>query len=577
MNGATLDTYINDFETPLVESTKVYYAKKAAEWIQTDNVPTYLSRVEEKLGVEAARVKNYMNERTESPLLQQIEQVMLAAQQTKLIENEGSGLRVLLREEKRDDLSRMYRLYNRLGETGLNPIATIFLEYFREIGLGIVRERESQAANKSSSSNAGSSSSARPAATERDTADNPAFVIALLDLHDKARQFVQNEFGAHARFQRALKEAFEVFINKEVESSKYSNAEMIATYCDRVLKTGNTEKLSEVQIEACLDRVVQIFSYIADKDVFGDIYRNQLAKRILSQRSVSNDSERSMMAKLKLRNGPEYTRKMEGMMNDLNSASELAGNFKAWLKKHPSSATGNIDFSVQVLTMGWWPSFINVNLRLPTQLGACQEVYTNYYNSEKQHRRLQWVHSQGNATVSATYNKVTYTVSVVTLQAVALLLFNEATGPLGFETIREAMGTEAEVTKKTLHSLFSKVKLLNKVPEGNSINPASDTFEVNAGFTNNLRSLRVPMASLEESHNPKSIEEDRSSAIEACIVRVMKARKTLGHEPLIGEVISQLHFFKPNPKLIKKRIEVLIDREYLERDENDPKIYKYLA
>ena len=79
--------HIGDGTKALVESTKVYYAKKAAEWIQTDNVPTYLSRVEEKLGVEAARVKNYMNERTESPLLQQIEQVMLAAQQTKLIEN----------------------------------------------------------------------------------------------------------------------------------------------------------------------------------------------------------------------------------------------------------------------------------------------------------------------------------------------------------------------------------------------------------------------------------------------------------------------------------------------------------
>jgi hypothetical protein len=36
--------------------------------------------------------------------------------------------------------------------------------------------------------------------------------------------------------------------------------------------------------------------------------------------------------------------------------------------------------------------------------------------------------------------------------------------------------------------------------------------------------VRIPMASLEESHNPKKIEDDRSHTIEACIVRIMKVR-----------------------------------------------------
>ena len=37
------------------------------------------------------------------------------------------------------------------------------------------------------------------------------------------------------------------FINKEVEASKYSNAELIASYADRVLKPG-PEKLSDAQV-----------------------------------------------------------------------------------------------------------------------------------------------------------------------------------------------------------------------------------------------------------------------------------------------------------------------------------------
>ena len=45
------------------------------------------------------------------------------------------------------------------------------------------------------------------------------------------------EFSGNSLFQKALKDAFEVFINKE-SSSKYTNAELISTYCDRLLKGG---------------------------------------------------------------------------------------------------------------------------------------------------------------------------------------------------------------------------------------------------------------------------------------------------------------------------------------------------
>lgn len=85
------------------------------------------------------------------------------------------------------------------------------------------------------------------------------------------------------------------------------------------------------------------------------------------------------------------------------------------------------------------------------------------------------------------------------------------------------------------------------------------------------------MSSLDASHDKKRVKEDRSIAIEAAIVRIMKARKTLAHQQLVTEVLAQLAFFKPDPKLVKRRISALIDREYLERDQEQSNIYHYLA
>ena len=49
----------------------------------------------------------------------------------------------------------------------------------------------------------------------------------------------------------------------------------------------------------------------------------------------------------------------------------------------------------------------------------------------------------------------------------------------------------------------------------------------------------------------------------------MKARKTESYNAIMEEVIKQIHMFRAQPALIKARIESLIEREYLKRDEND--------
>ncbi len=72
------------------------------------------------------------------------------------------------------------------------------------------------------------------------------------------------------------------------------------------------------------------------------------------------------------------------------------------------------------------------------------------------------------------------------------------------------------------------------------------------------------------------MQEDRSSTVDASIVRITKARKILAHSDLQYEVLRQVSGFQPDVKFIKQRIESLIERDFLERDANDARCYKYL-
>lgn len=73
-----------------------------------------------------------------------------------------------------------------------------------------------------------------------------------------------------------------------------------------------------------------------------------------------------------------------------------------------------------------------------------------------------------------------------------------------------------------------------------------------------------------------AVSKDRLYFIDAAVVRIMKARKTIDHRGLIGEVMAQLKF-PVTAADIKKRVESLIEREYMERVESDRSKYKYLA
>ncbi|XP_025190345.1 cullin-1-like [Melanaphis sacchari] len=72
----------------------------------------------------------------------------------------------------------------------------------------------------------------------------------------------------------------------------------------------------------------------------------------------------------------------------------------------------------------------------------------------------------------------------------------------------------------------------------------------------------------EIEQNVKTTKDDHKLQLQATIIRIMKVRNTLRHKLLVNEIFSQSNLFFPTNALIKISIEELIDKGYLERNEN---------
>ncbi|PNW70797.1 hypothetical protein CHLRE_17g734400v5 [Chlamydomonas reinhardtii] len=564
---SNMDCYEKDFEEYLLTETSAFYRRKASQWIEQDSCPDYMLKAEECLRLEEERVDNYLHATTRNKLLKEVETELLSNYETRLLTKEHSGCAALLRDDKTEDLARMYRLFQRIPK-GLDPVADIFKEHVDSEGMKLVKEvTEAVELAKEKQAKTGPS-------RDTGTSAEQQYVRAVIDLHDKYLQYVSTCFCNSSLFHKSLKEAFENFVNKSVAGS--TSAELMASFCDNLLKKGGSEKLSDEAIEETLEKVVKLLAYVSDKDMFAEFYRKKLSRRLLQDKSASDDHERSLLSRLKQQCGAQFTSKMEGMVTDLQLAKEKQQHFDDWLKEKGSKLP--IDLSVTVLTTGFWPTYKSIDVALPREMVEGVEVYRSYYDSDSKHRKLTWIYTLGTAVLRGNFDSKPIEMQMNTLQAALCMLLNDV-DELSYGEIQERLRLPDDDLQRLLHSLVcAKYKIIKKDPDGKSIGK-SDKFAFNNRFTDKMRRIKIPLPPLDEKKKVmEDVDKDRRYAIDAAIVRIMKSRKVLQHQTLVMEVIQQLQrMFKPDLKLIKKRIEDLIQREYLERDKDNPTLFKYLA
>ncbi|KAG8448203.1 hypothetical protein GDO86_015337 [Hymenochirus boettgeri] len=536
-----LQIYQESFEDRFLEETNRLYAAEGQRLMQEREVPEYLHHVNKRLEEEADRVITYLDQSTQKPLIATVEKQLLGEHLTATLQK---GLNHLLDENRIQDLSLLYQLFSRV-RGGVQVLLQHWIEYIKAFGSTIVINPEK----------------------------DKTMVQELLDFKDKVDHVIDVCFLKNEKFVNAMKEAFETFINKRPNKP----AELIAKYVDSKLRTGNKEATDE-ELEKMLDKIMIIFRFIYGKDVFEAFYKKDLAKRLLVGKSASVDAEKSMLSKLKHECGAAFTSKLEGMFKDMELSKDIMVHFKQYMQNQ--NVPGNIELTVNILTMGYWPTYVPMEVHLPPEMVKLQEIFKTFYLGKHSGRKLQWQSTLGQCVLKAEFNEGKKELQVSLFQTLVLLMFNEGE-EFSFEEIMQATGIEDSELRRTLQSLAcGRARVLVKNPKSKDVDDG-DKFTFNDDFKHQLFRIRINQIQMketveEQASTTERVFQDRQYQIDAAIVRIMKMRKTLSHNLLVSEVYNQLKF-PVKPADLKKRIESLIDRDYMERDKENPNQYNYVA
>ena len=625
---STLGMYDNLFEIPLLEESTHFYIEEGIRLMDQLIVPDYLKHMCDRYDDEINRVSHYLMHSSRLKLIDILDAHLLKAHTAQLVRN---GFDVLMEQDRMVDLKRMYNFWGRVQARPL--LATAFREYVQKESLEIVKDKES----------------------------DKEMVTNLLLFRERMSLVLDNSFENDSMFNDKMKSAFEHSINQRHNRP----AELIAKYVDVIMRTGriptavvtsttatsssssssssgspsstattattttttssssssssssSTAGVSgDDQLENALNAVMCLFRYINGKDVFEAFYKKDLAKRLLLNKSASQDLERSMIARLKTECGADFTSKLEGMFKDMTLSKEVMDVYSASdeLKTHTqeveasieaaggasetSSAgrnkvQGTVDMHVHVLTTGFWPTYPPSKVRLPVVLDNELKIFNTFYDSKYSGRKMAWQHSLGVVSLRAFFPKGRKELSVSCYQATVLMLFSGMGegDRLTYSEIAEQVAMDKDDLHRTLQSLAcGKIRVLKKRPKrskngasggAKEINEKEDYFIVAHDFKDRRLRIKINQIQIKETVKEKtevheSVLRDRIHVMDAAIVRIMKTRKKLNHNELITEIYNQIKF-PAETSALKKRIESLIDREYIERDEQNTAMYNYLA
>ncbi|KAJ5302007.1 hypothetical protein PENANT_c050G05996 [Penicillium antarcticum] len=595
--------YLTIFEPAFLDTSKDFYQAEGRRLLEIGDAATFCRMAIQRIVEEQERCQYTLAITTQPKILDLLDEHLIRTNIAEVVNLEGTGVRHMLDHNHLDALRDIYSLNARV-DPKKEALAKAVNKRIVEMGKDINALSKQFPPTPAPSAKKDEKSDRKEKATDKQRPVNQQtesairWVDEILALKRKFDDVWEKAFLSDQGLESSIMGSFSDFINMNPRSSEF-----LSLFFDENLKKGIKGK-TESEVDALLDNGITLLRYIKDKDLFETYYKKHLSRRLLMKRAASMDAERQMISKMKMEVGNQFTQRIEAMFKDMTISEDLSANYKDHVSKTGDPDQKPVDLEVNVLTSNMWPMDIMASTKegtvqlpciYPKEISSLIHSFERFYLGKHNGRKLSWQASMGTGDIRATFKRPNgkvqrYELNVSTYAMVILMLFNDTPDgePLTYQEIQMRTQIPDHDLIRNLQSLAvaPKTRVLKKDPMSKNVQPA-DRFFFNHEFHSPFVKVRIGVVSggankVENTDQRKDTEqkmsEERGGTIEAAIVRIMKQRKNLMHQQLMTEVISQLNSrFVPDVHMIKRRIESLIDREYLERISEEPPTYGYIA
>lgn len=533
--------YLTDFEQDFLSASRVFYAKEGLTLLQDADAATYCRRVCKRIHEETDRCRSTLSEITSAKITGVLEDELIKNKLREIITMD-TGVTQMVDNDRYEDLKLVFELISRI-DPQKQDLTEAIQKRVQVMG-GLIND----AATETAQAQPTNQYSADKTDVKKSTAVNQQTIAAIqwvediLRLKEKYDHLWEVSLHSDPIIQPALTRSFTESINGFSRSS-----ECISLFIDENMKKGLKDK-TEAEIDSVLDKAIILLRYITDRDLFERYYKKHLCKRLLMQKSVSIDVEKSMIQKMKMQLGNSFTSKLEAMFRDVAVSEELTNLYRTRVAGEPK----RIELSINVLTSMTWPLETMQNNEgesktrciYPPDIERIKKMFESFYNERHSGRMLTWLPHMGTADIRAVFPKVPgkegtlgkdrrHELNVSTYAMFVLLLFNDLPSgdSLSFEEIQQKTNIGTSELIRNLQSLAvaAKTRILLKDPMSKDVK-STDRFTFNEKFSSTFLKLKVGVVAgnnkvegeRERAETEKKNNESRAFAIEAAVVRTMK-------------------------------------------------------
>ena len=532
--------------------------------IHSMSAPEYITSQLKYLDEENIRKSEYINPKYH-PIIDKINHKYLIGENAEELARMDTGIPYMFATKRNDELKKTFQLF-KLWEQSLNVITNAFMPYIKKRGEEINQNKEI-------------------------TKDPKKFIPELISLKKEMDDLVEECFENHTLFQDKKNKAFSNFMNKDIYAKQLSN------YTDFCMRNGFKGK-SQEEIEKTLNEIIGLFKCINSKLLFQMETNKKMSDRLIKGVSLSTNTEKNFISKLKQESGVTYVSKMMEMMNDLEKNKNEIEQYKQKSASHGNP--NGIKFNIQVISQSAWEVSKKAmeKIELPKFLSSCMEDFEKFYLDRHSGQKLMWCLGLSKIDVQYLYLK-NKNISVSTLPQLLTLLQLEKYENITIKKVSELIGCSVNTILTDIHGLVfnpsynpqcqaEKGVIIGTFNGKTKEFKETDTININKNFTVARQKFNtMPLAVKKTAAEVKETELEEAAItkryqdniLQATLTRIMKSRigQTTTHVWLINEASKQIDLFKAQPQQIKENIEKLIEKSIIRRSEKDRTCYEYIA